>query len=51
MNPVLGPVVATSPERRLSYLLGWSNGIFGLIRDGKEGYIFMLVLLKRKCRY
>jgi hypothetical protein len=27
MNPELGPVVAASPERRLSYLLGRSNRI------------------------
>ncbi len=28
MNPELGPVVAASPERRLSYLSGYGNGIF-----------------------
>jgi hypothetical protein len=35
MNPVLGPVVATSPERRLSYLSGCGNGIF--YWSGKAG--------------
>ena len=28
MNPELGPVVAASPENRLSYLSGCSNGIY-----------------------
>jgi hypothetical protein len=32
MNPVLGPVVAASPERMLSYLSGCSNEIFELVR-------------------
>jgi hypothetical protein len=39
MNPELGPVVAASPERRLSYLSGWSNGIFKLVRDGRVNWL------------
>jgi hypothetical protein len=31
MNPVLGPVVAASPESRLSYLSGCGNGTFILL--------------------
>jgi hypothetical protein len=35
MNPELGPVVAVSPERRLSYLSGWSNVFLNWL--GKKG--------------
>jgi hypothetical protein len=33
MNPELGPVVAASPKRRLSYLSGCGYGIFELVRE------------------
>ena len=33
MDPVLGPVVAASPERKLPYLSGYGNGISELVRE------------------
>ena len=35
MNPVLGPVVAASPERRLSYLYGLRQRYFMLVKYHK----------------
>jgi len=35
MNPVLGPVVAASPKRRLSYSQYLEQCIFELVRKGK----------------
>jgi hypothetical protein len=33
MNPVLGPVVAASPSRKLTYLSDYSNEILELLRS------------------